>query len=207
MKKVVRFLSICFFFLLAWQCSPVAAQVFPQYSWDTGQEKSKLTFVQALSGYGVTFTGHMDLFALDDADPNDLSGYYLRERGWFYLHRHKSYGLGFELNYEDSSGLNNDFLLVGARLSFNYKGAQLAATYFPYETDEGGQRFSLTGEYSLTEHSRLSLWGDYHVEDDAIISEAELSLAIFKKLWFDIEYRFNNRTELYGFGLGLSLLR
>ena len=126
-------------------------------------------------------------------------------------------GLGFEAEYNDFDGPDNDVL----RLGLTYKHSipflinsksWLQWRYHPYETDNTGSQVSVIYSLFLTERIYISGFADLNLEDnkeDRWVVEPQINFIVNESLDVVIEARYNefekSNPALDGFGIASGL--
>lgn len=126
-------------------------------------------------------------------------------------------GLGFEAEYNDFDGPDNDVLRLGLTYKHfipfvNNSKSWLQWRYHPYETDNTGSQVSVIYSLFLTERIYISGFADLNLEDnkeDRWVIEPQLNLIVNESLDVVIEARYNEFEQanpaLDGFGIAAGL--
>jgi len=126
-------------------------------------------------------------------------------------------GLGFEAEYNDFDGSDNDVLRLGLTYKhfipfLNNSKSWLQWRYHPYETDNTGSQVSVIYSLFLTKRIYISGFADLNLEDnkeDRWVIEPQVNFIINESLDVVIEARYNEfekaNPALDGFGIAAGL--
>ena len=175
------------------------------YYWDS-REFNTFAILTSASGlpYGFSFWGFTDLHGnQDDTDDSfDHSRFFMEYRlskvidpDWIF----GITGLGFQAEYNDANGLNNNLARFGLTFkhvvpSFTERKGWLQWRGFPIETDGDGGQASLI--YFMPLYERLSLTGFADLNfssgvSDRWVIEPALNFKISDQIWIVMEFRYN----------------
>jgi hypothetical protein len=126
-------------------------------------------------------------------------------------------GLGFEAEFNDSNGPDNDVLRLG--LTFKHPFPLLSKTtswlqwrYHPYETDGTGSQVSVIFFLTLSERIYISGFADLNLEnggDDRWVIEPQVNIVVNDLLDVVVETRYNEIEDankaLNGFGVATGI--